>query len=227
MVLKAHPYRQREQVGKALVSRGLRAICRWRTRPERWRHATSCGWWSTPRCSQKPSPPDRRAVVPSGVGEAGRAGQPQRIGKGEARAPYEFGCKVSIATPATKPRGGQFVLHAKALHGNPCDSHTLGPVVTELEQLTGVETRRIHVDGKSSIRRKGTGNKGSPASDRTAPRPKGVHVLENEQPGHQPRRQWRPALARYSHAGKALIEKPPIDLARQPCRRMAEVHDVF
>src|SRR5207237_816124 len=25
------------------------------------------------------------------------------IGKGKARAPYEFGCKVSIATPATKP----------------------------------------------------------------------------------------------------------------------------
>jgi IS5 family transposase len=68
------------------------------------------------------------------------------IGKGKARAPYEFGCKVSVATPATKPRGGQFVLHAKALHGNPFDGHTLGPVIAELEALTGVETRRIHVD---------------------------------------------------------------------------------
>jgi transposase, IS5 family len=68
------------------------------------------------------------------------------IGKGKARAPYEFGCKVSIATPATKPRGGQFVLHAQALHGNPYDGHTLGPVVAELEKLTGVETSRIHVD---------------------------------------------------------------------------------
>jgi transposase, IS5 family len=48
------------------------------------------------------------------------------IGKGKTRAPYEFGCKVSIATPATKPKGGQFVLHAKALHGNPFDGHTLG-----------------------------------------------------------------------------------------------------
>jgi IS5 family transposase len=65
------------------------------------------------------------------------------IGKGKARG---FGCKVSIATPATKPKGGQFVLHAKALHGNPFDGHTLGPVVTELEQLTGIETCRIHVD---------------------------------------------------------------------------------
>src|ERR1700716_1953742 len=43
------------------------------------------------------------------------------IGKGKARTPYEFGCKVSIATPATKPKGGQFVLHAKAMHGNPFD----------------------------------------------------------------------------------------------------------
>ena len=77
------------------------------------------------------------------------------IGKGKARAPYEFGCKVSIATPATKPKGGQFVLHAKALHGNPFDGHTLGPVVTELEQLTGVETRRIHVDKSLPPRRRG------------------------------------------------------------------------
>jgi transposase, IS5 family len=68
------------------------------------------------------------------------------IGKGKARAPYEFGCKVSIATPVTKPKGGQFVLHAKALHGNPYDGHTLGPVITDLETLTGVKTRRIHVD---------------------------------------------------------------------------------
>jgi IS5 family transposase len=68
------------------------------------------------------------------------------IGKGTAHAPYEFGCKVSIATPATAPKGGQFVLHAKALHGNPFDGHTLGPMIKDMEALTGVETRRIHVD---------------------------------------------------------------------------------
>jgi hypothetical protein len=45
----------------------------------------------------------------------------------------------------TKPEGGQFVLHIKALHGNPFDGHTLGTVVTELKKLTGVETRRIHI----------------------------------------------------------------------------------
>jgi transposase, IS5 family len=68
------------------------------------------------------------------------------IGKGKARAPYEFGCKVSIATPVTQPRGGQFVLHAKALHGNPFDGHTLGPVIADMEKLTGIEVSRIHVD---------------------------------------------------------------------------------
>jgi len=68
------------------------------------------------------------------------------IGKGNARTPYEFGCKVSVATPVTSPKGGQFVLHAKALHGNPYDGHTLGPIIADLERLTGVETRRIHVD---------------------------------------------------------------------------------
>jgi transposase, IS5 family len=77
------------------------------------------------------------------------------IGKGKARAPYEFGCKVSVATPATKPKGGQFVLHTKALHGNPFDGHTLGPVIAELEALTGVETRRIHVDKSLPLRRRG------------------------------------------------------------------------
>jgi IS5 family transposase len=68
------------------------------------------------------------------------------IGKGKARAPYEFGCKVSIATPVTQPKGGQFVLHAKALHGNPFDGHTLKPAIADIETNTGIEVRRIHVD---------------------------------------------------------------------------------
>jgi transposase, IS5 family len=64
----------------------------------------------------------------------------------KARAPYEFGCKVSIATPVIAPKGGQFVLHSKALHGNPYDGHTLGPVIADLEKLTDVTVRRIHSD---------------------------------------------------------------------------------
>jgi hypothetical protein len=98
-------------------------------------------------------PPDRCTAVPSGAGEAGRSGAAQRCAAaaelsagGKTRTPYELVCKVSIATPVTKPTGGQFVLHAKVIHGNPSDGHTLGSVITELETLTGVETRRIHVD---------------------------------------------------------------------------------
>jgi IS5 family transposase len=68
------------------------------------------------------------------------------IGKGKARAPYEFGCKVSVATPVTQPKGGQFVLHARALHGNPFDGHTLAAAVADVETISGVEVRRIHVD---------------------------------------------------------------------------------
>jgi IS5 family transposase len=68
------------------------------------------------------------------------------IGKGKARSPYEFGCKVSVVTPVTAPKGGQFVLHAKALHGNPFDGHTLGPIIADLQKQTGVEVQRIHVD---------------------------------------------------------------------------------
>lgn len=54
--------------------------------------------------------------------------------------------QVSVVTPVTAPQGGQFVLHAKALHGNPYDGHTLGPIIADLERLTGVEAQRIHVD---------------------------------------------------------------------------------
>jgi transposase, IS5 family len=68
------------------------------------------------------------------------------IGKGKARAPYEFGCKVSVVTPATKPKGGQFILHAEAHHGNPYDGHTLAPVLKHLEERLGVALDRGHVD---------------------------------------------------------------------------------
>jgi transposase, IS5 family len=51
-----------------------------------------------------------------------------------------------VATPVTKPKGGQFVLHTKALHGNPFDGHTLRTAVAGVQHTTGVEVRRIHVD---------------------------------------------------------------------------------
>ena len=68
------------------------------------------------------------------------------IGKGKAHRPYEFGCKVSIATTNRRSPGGQFVIHAKALHGNPYDGHTLATVIEEARALTGIEIERVYVD---------------------------------------------------------------------------------
>jgi len=47
------------------------------------------------------------------------------IGKGKAHKPYEFGLKVSVATPIQRCKGGQFVAHAAALPGNRYAGHTL------------------------------------------------------------------------------------------------------
>jgi hypothetical protein len=69
------------------------------------------------------------------------------IDRGKARAPYEFGCKVSTRR-SPPPKGGQCV-PAKALHGNPYDGHTLGPVIADLEKLTDVAVRRILRQGLS------------------------------------------------------------------------------
>ncbi len=64
----------------------------------------------------------------------------------KARAPYEFGVKVSLTTTNKRCKGGQFILHAKALPGNPYDAHTLKDVLEETEALTGREIERVYVD---------------------------------------------------------------------------------
>ena len=68
------------------------------------------------------------------------------IGKGKASAPYEFGVKASIVTTNARAPGGQFVLHAKALPGNPYDGHTLGTVIAATERLTDRDIERAYVD---------------------------------------------------------------------------------
>jgi len=68
------------------------------------------------------------------------------IGKGKASAPYEFGVKVSITTTNARAPGGQFVLHAKALPGNPYDGHTLRSAIEDTERLTGRTIERAYVD---------------------------------------------------------------------------------
>src|ERR1700732_1773618 len=68
------------------------------------------------------------------------------IGKGKASAPYEFGVKVSVVTTNARAPGGQFVLHARALPGNPYDGHTLAPIIKETQKLTGRTIERAYVD---------------------------------------------------------------------------------
>jgi transposase, IS5 family len=68
------------------------------------------------------------------------------IGKGKASAPYEFGVKASIVTTNARAPGGQFVLHAKTLPGNPYDGHTLRAVIEDTERLTGCAIERAYAD---------------------------------------------------------------------------------
>jgi transposase, IS5 family len=68
------------------------------------------------------------------------------IGKGKAHKPYEFGVKVGVATPLKHSKGGQFVIHAQALPGNPYDGHTLAGVIPAIEQLVGNTIERLHAD---------------------------------------------------------------------------------
>src|SRR5215469_11661085 len=68
------------------------------------------------------------------------------IGKGKPHKPYEFGVKVSVATPLRRCKGGQFIAHVVALPGNPYDGHTLAAVVPAIEHQIGVSLTRLIAD---------------------------------------------------------------------------------
>jgi transposase, IS5 family len=46
----------------------------------------------------------------------------------------------------TKPTGDHFVLHARALHGNPYNGHSLAATVADVAAMTGADVKRTHVD---------------------------------------------------------------------------------
>ena len=54
--------------------------------------------------------------------------------------------KVSLATTVAPSKGGQFILHAKALPGDPYDGHTLKTVLPGIEAKTGAVLSRILAD---------------------------------------------------------------------------------
>jgi IS5 family transposase len=66
--------------------------------------------------------------------------------KGKAHKPYEFGVKVSVATPLRHSRGGQFVAHVAALPGNPYDGHTLATVIPAMQAIIGNTLDRVIAD---------------------------------------------------------------------------------
>jgi IS5 family transposase len=59
---------------------------------------------------------------------------------------HHFGVKASVATTLHHSKGGQFIVHAKALLGKPYDGHTLATVIPEIEQLVGAPLHRILAD---------------------------------------------------------------------------------
>ena len=54
--------------------------------------------------------------------------------------------KASFATTNERCKGGQFVLGAQALPGNPYDGHTLAAQIDQVTALTGVDVKRAYVD---------------------------------------------------------------------------------
>jgi IS5 family transposase len=79
--------------------------------------------------------------------------------QGQAASTYEFGVKVSVATPLRRCRGGQFVAHVAALPGNPYDGRTLAAVIPAISQQIGVSLTRVFADagyrGHNAPRRAG------------------------------------------------------------------------
>jgi IS5 family transposase len=74
------------------------------------------------------------------------AGEVECIGKGKSHRPWEFGCKVSVATNLHPGKAGHFVLHAQAIHGKPYDGHTLQQAITNITTITGQSPKLIMVD---------------------------------------------------------------------------------
>ena len=64
------------------------------------------------------------------------------IGKGKARKPFEFGCKVSIVVT----NKSNFILSSQALHGRPYDGHTLVGALENVFSMTNTNIGEVHVD---------------------------------------------------------------------------------
>ena len=68
--------------------------------------------------------------------------QVECIAKGKAHKRYEFGCKASFVSSAKS----NWILGARAFHGNPYDGHTLAAALGQSARLTGVAARQATCD---------------------------------------------------------------------------------
>lgn len=68
--------------------------------------------------------------------------QVECIAKGKAHKRYEFGCKASFVTSAKS----NWILGARAFHGNPYDGHTLAAALGQSQRLTGAPARQAVCD---------------------------------------------------------------------------------
>ena len=64
------------------------------------------------------------------------------LAKGKVQKRYEFGCKVSVVSTSR----GNWIVGARALHGNPYDGHTLGEALQQVERLSGQKPQTTFVD---------------------------------------------------------------------------------
>lgn len=64
------------------------------------------------------------------------------ISKGKIHKKYEFGCKVGFVTSAST----NWILGAKAFHGNPYDGHTLKESLDQVKRITGIELKQATCD---------------------------------------------------------------------------------
>jgi hypothetical protein len=111
------------------------------------------------------------------------------IGRGKASAPYEFGVKASIVTTNARAPGGQFVLHARAMPGNPYDGRTLRDILEDTQRLTGREIERAYVD---------KGYRGHDAAQRTTS-VSSARLNQLEQPARAHQRPFLMAVNQFAH----------------------------
>lgn len=83
----------------------------------------------------------------------------QVFSKAKAHKRYEFGNKVSLATPTKRSAAGQFIIGCQSFEGAPYDGHTLKGQIEQVERLTNTRLKRVVVD-KGYKGHKGHGKKG-------------------------------------------------------------------